>query len=207
MGESGSGKSTLLSLIQKIYPLNRGNILIGKTNVQHIASSILRRKIAVVPQQIDFFQGTVISNIALGDYTPSLERIYDICQKLGIHEFVKNLPMQYDTVIRENGNNLSGGQKQKLGIARALYLDPSILILDEATSALDQESERKVLETLTWFQGLNKTIIIISHRPEPIKWCDSVIYLKQGGLPISGRHEQLLKENPDYAVWWGMSTG
>jgi ABC-type bacteriocin transporter len=201
MGESGCGKSTLLSLIQKLYLPDTGNILIGGTDIQFISTSLLRTRIAAVPQQTDIFEGDFISNIALGDYEPNLERIFDICQRLGLHEFIAKMPARYRSIIREQGINLSGGQKQRLGIARALYRDPAILILDEATSALDPDSERRVQETLSWFYEMKKTIIVITHRPATIKSCDTIIYLKQGKA-VCGTHKKLLSENEEYAGWW-----
>ena len=202
IGESGCGKSTLLSLIQKFYPLNGGNILIGEMDIQYVSTVVLRQWVAAVPQHTDLFQGTIISNIALGEHEPDLERIFDICNRLGLHEFISRLPARYQTIIREQGINFSGGQKQRLGIARALYKDPAILILDEATSALDPESESKVLETLRWFYDKKKTIIVIAHRLTTIKYCDSIIFLKLGKPAVCGTHERLLNENPDYAGWW-----
>ncbi len=202
VGDSGCGKSTLLSLIQKIYQPNGGSILIAEINIQYISTTVLRQKIAAVPQHIDLFQGTILSNIALGENEPDFERIFDICNRLGLHEFISGLPAQYQTIIREQGVNLSGGQKQRLAIARALYRDPSILILDEATSALDPESERIFQETLQWFYNQKKTIIIITHRQATIKYCNSIIFLKEGRPAVSGTHERLLHENSDYKGWW-----
>jgi ABC-type bacteriocin transporter len=202
IGESGCGKSTLLSLIQKLYSLNKGNILIGNMDIQYLSTTLLKNRIAAVPQQTDLFHGDFIYNIALGDHAPELERIFDICNRLGLHGVIDQLPDRYRTLIREQGMNLSGGQKQRLGIARAIYRDPSILILDEATSALDPESEKKVLDTLRWFYEQKKTIILIAHRPSTIRHCDSIIYLRQGGEVISGTHEILLSENKEYAGWW-----
>jgi ABC-type bacteriocin transporter len=202
IGDSGCGKSTLLTLIQKIYQPNGGNIFIAGINIQYVSTALLRQKIAAVPQHTDLFHGTIISNIALGENKPDLLRIFDICNRLGLHDFISSLPARYLTIIREQGINLSGGQKQRLGIARALYMDPAILILDEATSALDPESEGRVQETLRWFYDQKKTVIIITHRLATIKYCDSIIFLKQGKHPVSGTHERLLHENPDYASWW-----
>ncbi len=202
IGESGCGKSTLLSLMQKFYPLNGGDILIGNTSLQYISAAVLRQQIVAVPQHTDLFQGTIISNIVLGEQEPDLERIFDICNLLGLHEFINSLPARYQTIIREHGTNLSGGQKQRLGIARALYRNPAILILDEATSGLDPESEEKVQETLKWFYEKKKTIIIITHRLRAAKYCDSIIFLKQGKPAITGTHERLLDEDPDYSEWW-----
>ena len=179
VGESGSGKSTLLSLIQKLYAPDKGTILIGEIDIQDLSTRMLRKKIASVPQHTDLFEGDFISNIALGVNEPDLDRIYEICQRLGLQSFIDQLPERYQTIIREQGINLSGGQKQRIGIARAIYKDPQILILDEATSALDAGSEKKVLATLRWFWNQKKTIIVIAHRLSTIHQCDSIVFLKQ----------------------------
>jgi ABC-type bacteriocin/lantibiotic exporter with double-glycine peptidase domain len=185
VGESGSGKSTLLSLIQKLYLPDKGKILIGDIDIYHLSTSMLRKKIAAVQQHIDLFEGDFISNIALGDNEPDMDRIYEICQRIGLQSFIDQLPDRYRTVIREQGMNLSGGQKQRIGIARAIYKDPQILILDEATSALDAGSEKKVLDTLRWFYNQKKTIIVIAHRLSTILACDSIISLNQSEIVVS----------------------
>jgi ATP-binding cassette subfamily B protein len=177
LGENGSGKSTLLSLVHKFYAPDAGYISIGKMDIRNISAQVLRKNIAAAPQHIDLFQGDVISNIALGDEQPDLERIFDLCRRLGLDEWIDQMPDRYQTLVREQGMNLSGGQRQKIGIARALYRDPEILFLDEATSALDSKSEQKVLETLRWFLEKNKTIIIIAHRKTTLKDCDSLVTL------------------------------
>ncbi len=202
IGDSGCGKSTMLSLIQKFYTPQNGHIKIGDVDLQHISNSVIRKYIAVVPQQIDLFQGTILSNIALGEKEPDQERIHEICGRLGLDEFIMSLPDRYLTVIKEQGINLSGGQKQRLGIARAIYKDPVILILDEATSAQDPENEIRVQETLHWFYNGMKTIIIITHRLKTVLYCDAVIYLRQGKEAITGTHQQLILENPVYSAWW-----
>jgi ATP-binding cassette subfamily B protein len=205
-GESGCGKSTLHSLLQKLYSLNGGNIRIGETDIRDISTVIVRSRISAVSQQTSFFLGDFISNIALGEKEPDIERIFEICRRLGIHEFVDRLPGRYRTIIREQGLNLSGGQRQRLGIARALYRDPDILILDEATSALDPESERKVMETLLWFYNGSKTIVVIAHRLSTVLHCRSVIFLKAGGQAISGTHEKLLSQSTDYKQLWASNA-
>jgi ABC-type bacteriocin transporter len=185
VGESGSGKSTLLSLIQKLYVPDRGKILIGGIDIQYLSTTMLRKKIASVQQHIDVFEGDFISNIALGDNEPDMDRIYEICRHLGLHSFIDQLPERYQTIIREQGMNLSGGQKQRIGIARAIYKDPQVLILDEATSALDTGSEKKVLDTIRWFWNQKKTIIVIAHRFSTIHQCDSIVLLTQSSDLVS----------------------
>jgi ATP-binding cassette, subfamily C, bacteriocin exporter len=202
LGESGCGKSTLLSLIQKLYLPDQGIIRIGETDIQYVSTPLLRNRIAAVPQQTDLFLGDFISNIALGEHEPDKEKIFDICSRLGLHEWISRLPSRYHTVIREQGINLSGGQKQRLGIARAVYRDPDILILDEATSSLDPENEGKVLDTLRWFHKGGKTVIVIAHRLSTIKHCDGIILLSGGRKAICGTHQDLLAENKEYQTWW-----
>ena len=207
VGESGSGKSTLFSLLQRIYPLNEGSIFIGGTDIQYANLCSLRRIIAPVPQQTDLFTGTIISNIAFGGEEPDMNRILQICSRLGLHEFIEQLPGQYHAIVGEQGVNFSGGQRQRIAIARALYRDPEILILDEAMSALDPDSERKVQETLQWFYNRRKTIILIAHRMAAIKNCHQVLMLKGGRLIAEGSHERLMEESEEYAGWMRREDG
>jgi ATP-binding cassette, subfamily C, bacteriocin exporter len=206
IGETGCGKSTLVSLLQKLYSPQQGSIRIGDVDLRDIAIDLVRSQIAAVPQHTDIFHGNIISNIALGVEDPDMERIFDICKLLGLHEFISQLPERYETIIREQGSNLSGGQKQKLGIARALYRNPAILILDEATSALDTENERKVQRTLDWFYLQKKTVIVIAHRLSTIKNCHSIIFLRENQPALCGTHEMLLSKDREYAGWWDQNS-
>jgi len=203
IGESGSGKSTLLSLLQNLYPLKEGNISIGGLDLQYISNKSLRKAVSVVPQQIDLFAGTVIENIAIGDYDPDMQRILELSKMLGISDFIEQLPSGYNSLLGEQGVNLSGGQRQRIAIARALYRNPEILILDEATSNLDQLSESKVQSTLEWFKLQGKTIILIAHRLNTIKNCDEILVLKEGKLVEQGTHTSLSnnKESYYYTFW------
>lgn len=198
IGESGSGKSTLLSLLQNLYPLSNGTISIGGLDLQNISNKSLRKLVSVVPQNIDLFAGTIIDNIALGDYEPNMLLILDICKQLGIDDFISKLPNSYNSVLSEQAVNLSGGERQRLAIARALYQQPEILILDEATSHLDQFSELKVQSTLNTFKNSGKTLIIIAHRAKTISNCDQVITLNQGQLVEIGDRIELEKNPESY---------
>ena len=206
VGESGSGKSTLLSLLQNLYPLKSGNISIGGIDITNISNKSLRKSVGVVPQQIDLFAGTIIENIALGEFEPDIQKLIGLCQMLGINEFVEKLPNTYNTYLSEQGINLSGGQRQRIAIARALYRNPEILILDEATSSLDPASEQKVQNTLEWFKQQGKTIIIIAHRLTTIKNCDTIIVLNNGRLIEEGSHNQLMQLNGHYSKLWHYHT-
>ncbi len=198
IGESGSGKSTLLSLLQNLYPLKEGNITIGGLDLQYISNKSLRKAVSVVPQQIDLFAGTVIENIAIGEYDPDMHRILELSKMLGINDFIEQLPSGYNSLLGEQGVNLSGGQRQRIAIARALYRNPEILILDEATSNLDQLSESKVQDTLEWFRSKGKTIILIAHRLNTIKNCDEILVLKDGKLVEKGTHNTLYNNSESY---------
>ena len=148
VGESGSGKSTLASLLQKLYALEDGRVSIGHTDLRYVTNASLRSRIGVVPQQLDLFTGNILTNIAVGDTEPDVQRILGLCEQLGLMKFIEQLPNGFATHVGEHGANLSGGQRQRLAIARALYRNPDILILDEATSALDSASETYVPRTL-----------------------------------------------------------
>jgi ATP-binding cassette, subfamily C, bacteriocin exporter len=206
VGESGSGKSTLLSLLQNLYPLKEGNISIGGIDIQHISNDSIRKLVSTVPQNIDLFAGTVIENIALGDYEPDMQRILGLSQMLGINEFIEKLPNTYGSILSEQGVNLSGGQRQRLAIARALYRMPEILILDEATSSLDPVSEQKVQDVLNFFKQRGKTIIIIAHRLTTIKNCDTIAVLHNGKLVEQGNHDDLIKEEGIYKKMWNYNS-
>jgi len=206
IGESGCGKSTLLSLLQNLYPVNEGNITLGGIDIQYISIRSLRQIVSVVPQQIDLFAGTIIDNIAIGDFEPDMQKILFLSNLLGINEFIEKLPTTYHTILNENGINLSGGQRQRLAIARALYRNPEILILDEATANLDSASEKKVQQTVEWFKHQGKTIIIIAHRLSTIRNCDAIIVLKEGKLFEQGNHESLINNKESYynSMWEGL---
>ncbi|MBK9931297.1 MAG: peptidase domain-containing ABC transporter [Saprospiraceae bacterium] len=198
VGESGSGKSTLLSLLQNLYPLQEGKIRIGQFDLRQISNASLRQVVGVVPQDITLFTGTIIENIALGDFNPDLKKIVELSVRLGIHEFIEKLPYSYGATVSEHGVNFSGGQKQRIAIARALYRDPEILILDEATSALDPVAEEKVQQTLQWYKSLGKTIIIIAHRLKTVRPCDRILVLHQGSLVEEGSHNELMEKQERY---------
>ncbi|NCI47054.1 peptidase domain-containing ABC transporter [Sediminibacterium soli] len=207
VGESGSGKSTLLSLLQNLYPLQKGHIRIGDADIRYIDKQSLRKLVSVVPQHIELFSGSIAENIAIGDEQMDMSRILQLARLLGIDDFANDLPAGYHTLLHEQGVNLSGGQRQRIAIARALYRNPEILILDEATSSLDPFSEQKVQETLRWFASSGKTIIVIAHRLSTIRNCDTILVLKQGKLIEEGDHEKLLATGGEYHALWQHHAG
>jgi len=158
--------------------------------------------VSVVPQNIELFAGTIIENIAIGDFEPDMQKILGLSLMLAINDFVEKMPATYHTVLNEQGIDLSGGQRQRIAIARALYRNPEILILDEATSSLDPTSEQKVQATLEQFKQQGKTIIIIAHRLSTIKNADAILVLKEGKLIEQGTHSELINLNANYSLMW-----
>lgn len=202
IGESGSGKTTLISLIQNLYPIQTGCIRIGDYNITQINNESLRQIVGTVPQQIELFAGSIIENIALGDFEPDMQKIMQLCDQLGIKDFIEKLPNAYLTQIGEHGVSLSGGEKQRIAIARALYKNPEILIFDEATSSLDSISEKYVKRTLSALAKEGKTIIIIAHRLSTVKHADTIIVLENGKMMESGIHDQLIHTEGIYCKLW-----
>jgi ATP-binding cassette subfamily B protein len=202
IGESGSGKTTLASLLQKLYPLKSGRILINGQDINFFTSESLRRIITTVPQQLNLFAGDIIENIALGDFEPNTEKIISIIKELGLLPFVEKLPNGLNTYIGENGTTLSGGEKQRIAIARALYRNSEIIILDEATSSLDSESEQFVQQTIQQLKKQGKTIIIIAHRLSTVVNADNIVVLENGKVIEQGMHDELYAAEGRYFRMW-----
>lgn len=202
VGESGSGKTTLMALLQNIYRLNGGHITIGQYDIKHISNSSLRSMVSVVPQKIDMFAGNVTENIAVGSYRPDMGKVLQICEALGIAEFIEKLPNGFGTYVGENGVTLSGGQKQRIAIARALYKEPEILILDEPTSSLDSFSEKYVHSAIQDLRKAQKTVILIAHRLSTVMQADQIVVLDQGKVVEAGTHEELLLNGEYYYRLW-----
>ena len=197
VGESGSGKTTIFAILQNLYAISDGKIFIGGFSLDSIHYQSLRKLIGVVPQQISLFSGNIIDNIALGQSFPDIKRVVQLCQDLGISEFVEKLPNGYQTQLGENGAMLSGGQKQRIAIARALYKEPEILLLDEATSSLDSQAEGLIQDVLTKYLAQNKTIITIAHRLSTIVSADQILVMKNGQIVEQGNY-QFLMNNKQY---------
>jgi ABC-type bacteriocin transporter len=202
VGESGSGKSALMAILQNLYPLQSGSVLIGNYDLKYVENESLRSLVGVVPQKIDLFAGNVIDNIAVGDFQPDMQKIIGICSSLGVMEFIEKLPNNFNTYLGENGATLSGGQKQRIAIARALYKDPEILILDEATSSLDSASEQYVQRMIDILKSKEKTIIIIAHRLSTVYNADKIVVLSKGEVVEEGQHEDLLANRDHYYELW-----
>lgn len=202
VGESGSGKSTLIGLLQKLYPLDKGAIYIGEHNHAYISTKSLKKWISVVPQHVDLFAGNVIENIAVGEYVPDMERLTTICKRIGILSFIEQLPNGFNTYLGEHGAALSGGEKQRIAIARALYQDPLVLLLDEATSSLDSQAETYIKRSVRLLRKQKKTILLIAHRLSTVAQADTIFVMEKGKIVEIGSHKELLKKKKKYYQLW-----
>jgi len=190
IGRSGCGKSTLAKLIAGLYPLQSGNIRLGIYNQQDLSLDCLRQQVVLVPQDAHFWSRSIIENFQLGHPGIPFEAIVHACKIAGADEFISQLPEKYQTVLGEFGASISGGQRQRLAIARAIVTNPSILILDESTASLDPLSESEILYRLLQ-QRQGKTTILISHRPRVINQADWIILLDEGLLKLQGELSKL----------------
>jgi ATP-binding cassette, subfamily B, bacterial HlyB/CyaB len=206
VGLSGSGKSTLARLIQRLYTPDEGRVFIDGVDLAMADTSWLRRQIGVVLQQNSLFNCSVRENIALADPGMPLDQVIGAAKLAGAHEFILELPLAYDTVIGERGASLSGGQIQRIAIARALLSNPRILIFDEATSMLDYESERISQESMRRIAA-GRTVIVIAHRLSTVRGADRIVTLDRGRLVEEGTHEELIRSGGRYATLHRIQAG
>ncbi len=201
VGASGAGKTTLVNLLPRFYHPQAGEIFIDGINIQDVTLRSLRRQIGIVPQEVILFSGTVAQNIAFGQVYYDLKEVQVAAEVANAHEFIRQLPEGYQTLVGERGVNLSGGQRQRIAIARAVLLNPRILILDEATSALDSESEALVQEALERLMQ-DKTVFIIAHRLATVRRANRILVMEQGQIMESGTHDELIAKGERYARYY-----
>ncbi len=197
VGPSGAGKSTLFSLLLGFNDPTSGKLLFDGNHSQEISLESLRSQIAIVPQEVMLFGGTIHENIAYGKPTATTEEIQQAATQANAHEFITDLPESYQTMVGPRGTKLSGGQRQRIAIARAILADPKILLLDEATSALDSESERLVNQALERLMA-GRTSLVIAHRLSTVRHADEILVISKGKLIEQGTHDQLLAANGTY---------
>ena len=203
VGPSGSGKTTICSLLPRFYDVTGGNITIDGQDIRNLTLKSLRKQIGMVQQDVYLFDGSIKDNISYGKPDASDEEIIAAAKRANIHDFIMELPDQYNTYVGERGTRLSGGQKQRISIARVFLKNPPILILDEATSALDNESERWIQKSLEELSR-NRTTITIAHRLSTIRNADEIIVITENGIAERGTHEELLSRNGIYARYYNM---
>ncbi len=197
VGKSGCGKSTITNLLYRLWDVNRGRILIGGQDIRTYKLSALRENIGIVSQDVYLFSDTIENNILLGREDITEEGLSNILRSAGLEEFVVSLPLGLKTQVGEKGIKLSGGQCQRISIARALAMDAKILILDEATSALDNHTEKKIMQEIQNNHG-DKTVIVITHRLSSLRYMDRIFVLENGGVLESGRFDELLEKKGEF---------
>jgi ATP-binding cassette subfamily B protein len=197
VGRSGAGKSTTINLICRFYLAQEGEVLIDGVNIKDISLKDLRGQIGVVPQEPYLFAGTIAENIAYSKADASVEEIIRAAKAANAHDFIVNFQDGYETQVGERGAGLSGGEKQRIAIARAILHDPKILILDEATSSIDAETEKQIQEALARLV-MNRTTFAIAHRLSTLRNANRLVVLENGKLVETGTHDELLRKKGAY---------
>ena len=201
VGPTGAGKSTISKLLFRFYDPSNGEILINSKNIKNYKQESLRQIIGIVPQDTVLFNDTIYYNISYGKPGSTREEIINAAKIAGIHNFIESIPEQYNTIVGERGLKLSGGEKQRVAIARTVLKNPSIFFFDEATSALDSSTEKEIIQNLEKISE-GKTTLIIAHRLSTISKADNIIVIDQGNIVESGNHQNLLDKNGLYADMW-----
>ncbi len=202
VGPTGCGKTTIAKLLLRLYDPQEGKILLDGINIQDYSLNALRRNIGLIEQDIFLFSQTIRENIAFGKQTATFDEIVKVAKLAQVNDYVINFPEKYETLVGERGTRLSGGEKQRIAIARAFLTNPQILILDDSVSAVDSETEEKIglaMENIL----MNRTTVIITHRLHTIRSSDKIIVLKHGKIMAEGKHNELLKRSEDYRRIFG----
>ena len=201
VGHSGAGKSTLARLLFRFYDVSGGRVTIDGQDIRDVTQQSLRRGIAIVPQDTVLFNNTIYYNIVYGRYDAGREEIEAAADVACIREFIERLPKQYETLVGERGLKLSGGEKQRIAIARAILKKPRILVFDEATSSLDSKTEQAILETLRQV-AMNHTTLVIAHRLSTVVDADRILVMEEGRIVEQGSHQLLLEKGGLYSEMW-----
>ena len=201
VGHSGSGKSTILNLIPRFYDAQSGDIMIDNQSIYKATISSLRKSVSLVSQETTLFDDSIMNNIKYAKEDATEEEVYEASRLSYCDDFINSLPNKYETLIGENGVRLSGGEKQRLSIARAMMKKGSIVLLDEATSSLDSETESKIQEALNILTK-NKTTIVIAHRLSTILNSNNIYVINNGEVVDSGSHKDLLEKSNLYKIFY-----
>jgi len=201
VGPSGGGKSTIIRLLFRFYDPTVGDIFIDGQNIKKVAQTSLRKAVGVVPQDTVLFNDTIKYNILYGRIGAEEEHMFKASQAACIHDKIMTFPDRYDSKVGERGLKLSGGEKQRVAIARTILKNPNVILLDEATSALDTQTERQIQSSLQLLCA-NRTSVIVAHRLSTIVHCNQILVIQDGSIVEGGTHEQLLSQNGVYANMW-----
>ena len=206
VGSSGSGKSTITKLLLKYYEPESGTISVGGVELDEYSNASVRRAIAYVPQNVELFSKTIYDNIRISRPEASLDEVKAAAKKADAHEFIRKLPLQYNTYLEEAGNGLSGGEKQRLALARAFLKDANLYILDESTSSLDFGTENTIFDMI-YNQLADRSMLIVAHRLSTIRDCDLILVMDHGEIVERGTHEELLEKQGKYYELWSLQQG
>lgn len=208
VGSSGSGKSTIAKLLLKYYEVETGSIMINGEDINEYSNESVRNKISYVPQNIELFSKSIYENIRMSRPNATMDMVKEAARKAQAYDFIKQQPAQFFTYLEEAGNGLSGGEKQRIVLARALLRDANFYILDESTSSLDFVTENAIFDMI-YNQLRNESMIIIAHRLATIKNCDRILVIKDGIIVEMGTHEELLAlgETGEYYKMWQLQLG
>jgi len=201
VGPSGAGKSTISRILFRFYDVSSGDVLIDGQDIRGVTQASLRGAIGMVPQDTVLFNDTIAYNIQYGEPDASKKKVREAARLAQIHDFIMDLPQQYDTMVGERGLKLSGGEKQRVAIARTILKGPPILMLDEATSALDSYTEKEIQESLERVAE-NRTTLVIAHRLSTVVHADNIIVLEKGRIVEQGTHASLQQQGGLYAGMW-----
>jgi ATP-binding cassette subfamily B protein len=201
VGQSGSGKTTIANLIVRFWDVKQGAITLGGTDIREMTTDCLLKNISMVFQRVYLFHDTIKNNIRFGKPAATDEEIIAAARLARCHEFISALSQGYDTMVTEAGSSLSGGEKQRISIARAILKDAPIVLLDEATASIDPDNEKHIQEAIGELVK-NKTLIVIAHRLSTIRQADQIVVVDKGEIVETGRHDDLLEKQGVYHQLW-----
>lgn len=206
MGSSGSGKSTITKLLLKYYEPEDGEIDLNGVNLAEYTNDSVRRAISYVPQNVELFSKTIYDNIRVSRMDATMDEVKEAAKKADAHDFIRHLPLQYNTYLEEAGNGLSGGEKQRIALARAFLKDSNLYILDESTSNLDFATENLIFNMI-YDQLADRSMLIVAHRLSTVRDCDLILVMDHGKIVERGTHDELLAKEGKYYELWNMQQG